>query len=258
MPIRTKRAQDTATEDDGTRVLVDRYWPRGVHREQARVDEWIGELAPSPALTAWFGHRVERWEEFKLRYFQELSTSSRQEAIERLRIRAGSGSLTLIYGARDRRHNGAQVLAEYLGARASIAENELVAPSIGFHFVAAESRPSRWYDFSFSALEWMWLLFALMAPLVVLVTLEVLVIFGPRGWIGFLTVLTLFCLGTLIRVIRLERRQSNYHAPWPKEDRQSIWVAVRDLTVFAAGAVLGLVVLAIVLGLFAYSAGFLS
>lgn len=255
MTVRTKRAYDAATEDDGTRVLIDRYWPRGVHREQARVDDWIGELAPSPALTAWFGHRPERWEEFKLRYFQELSASPSEAALEGLRRYARHGALTLVYGARDRRHNAAQALAEYLGAPPLLPDDPL-PPADPFQVVPTSRR--RWPSLSFSALEWMWLLFALMAPLVVLVTGELLLIFGARGWIVFFAVLALYCTGTLVRVMRLERREALHQVPWPREDRESIWVGLRDQTVYAAGAVLGLLVLAAVLGAFLYHAGLWS
>ena len=99
-------------EDDGYRVLVDRLWPRGVSRVQARLDEWAKELAPSAELRRWFGHEPSRFEEFQRRYREELL--ARADELEALRGRARSGRLTLVYGARDTEHNDAVVLAEVL------------------------------------------------------------------------------------------------------------------------------------------------
>ena len=98
--------------DDGLRVLVDRLWPRGMTRERAALDAWMPVLAPSAALRRWFGHDPERWHEFRRRYRAELTTQS--APIEELRAAAARGPVTLLYGARDPKHNHALVLREVL------------------------------------------------------------------------------------------------------------------------------------------------
>ena len=110
--VRIKRAYEAAEPADGYRVLIDRLWPRGVTRQEARLDEWARELAPSPELRRWFGHDPCRFEEVRRRYRGELA--DQQETLRALRRRARKGSLTLVYGARDTEHNGAVVLAELL------------------------------------------------------------------------------------------------------------------------------------------------
>lgn len=93
-------------------ILVDRVWPRGVSKEKLRADEWARDLAPSDSLRRWFGHRPERWEEFRRRYREELA--DRDEALNRLRRIARETNLVLLYGARDPEHNQARVLADVL------------------------------------------------------------------------------------------------------------------------------------------------
>ena len=112
MEVRLKRAYEPASASDGYRVLIDRLWPRGVSREQAHLDEWARELAPSTELRRWFAHDPERFEEFKRRYAAELA--AQEEKLRELRRRARQGTLTLVYGARDTEHNDAVVLAEIL------------------------------------------------------------------------------------------------------------------------------------------------
>jgi uncharacterized protein YeaO (DUF488 family) len=114
-----KRAYEPATASDGYRVLIDRIWPRGVTREEAQLDEWARELAPSAELRRWFGHDPGRFEEFRSRYTEELG--AHEEKLRELRRRAGEGRLTLVYGARDTEHNDAVVLADVLrrGRRSS-------------------------------------------------------------------------------------------------------------------------------------------
>lgn len=116
--IRLKRAYEPASPDDGYRVLVDRLWPRGVSKEELRIDEWAKELAPSPELRVWFGHEPERWPEFRERYLLELAAPARQAALDALARRAREGTVTLVYAARDTERNGAVVLREALKARA--------------------------------------------------------------------------------------------------------------------------------------------
>jgi uncharacterized protein YeaO (DUF488 family) len=112
MDIRLKRAYEPASRSDGYRVLVDRLWPRGVSRERARLDEWSKELAPSAELREWFGHRPDRFAEFRRRYIGELRGD--RSKLTELRRRASAGALTLVYSARDGEHNDAVVLAEVL------------------------------------------------------------------------------------------------------------------------------------------------
>jgi uncharacterized protein YeaO (DUF488 family) len=109
MSVRTKRVYEPAAADDGYRVLIDRLWPRGLSKERARLDEWARELAPSNELRRWFGHRPERFEEFKSRYVDELRAHGDQ--IAALRRRSRTGTVTILYGARDAEHSNAAVLA---------------------------------------------------------------------------------------------------------------------------------------------------
>lgn len=110
-----RRAYDAPTRNDGHRALVDRVWPREVARDEARIDEWPREVAPSTELRRWFGHDPDRWEEFRSRYRQELADSADQ--VERLLEQARRGRVTLVYGARDERRNNAVVLREHLEER---------------------------------------------------------------------------------------------------------------------------------------------
>lgn len=112
MDVRLKRAYESAAAADGSRVLIDRIWPRGVSREEAHLGEWARELAPSGELRRWFSHDPDRFAEFRRRYRAELTA---QEAkLRELRQRARQGTLTLVYAARDTEHNDAVVLAELL------------------------------------------------------------------------------------------------------------------------------------------------
>jgi len=110
--IRLKRAYESASVEDGYRVLVDRLWPRGVSKEQAKLDQWEKDLAPSSQLREWFGHEPGRFAEFRRRYIEELRANSPR--LEELKRRATIGTLTLVYSAHDSEHNDAVVLAEVL------------------------------------------------------------------------------------------------------------------------------------------------
>lgn len=112
MRLRLKRAYEPASASDGYRVLIDRLWPRGVSRANARLDEWARELAPSTELRRWFGHDPARFAQFRGRYLEELA--AQETKLRELRGRARTGTLTLVYGARDTEHNDAVVLAEIL------------------------------------------------------------------------------------------------------------------------------------------------
>lgn len=112
MPIQTKRIYEAPAASDGLRVLVDRVWPRGISRQEAQLDLWERELAPSRDLRMWFGHRPERFAKFRLDYIAELRDKRLRLAM--LRSRARGHVVTLLYGAKDREHNQAVVLAEVL------------------------------------------------------------------------------------------------------------------------------------------------
>jgi uncharacterized protein YeaO (DUF488 family) len=112
MDVRLTRADEPAAPADGYRVLIDRLWPRGLSREQARLDCWDKELAPSTSLRQWFGHEPSRFADFRRRYIEELR--SQRPRLAALRRRARQGTLTLVYSARDAEHNDAVVLAEVL------------------------------------------------------------------------------------------------------------------------------------------------
>jgi uncharacterized protein YeaO (DUF488 family) len=110
--VRLKRAYEPAAPTDGHRVLIDRLWPRGVSRQQAKLDGWERELSPSAELRQWFGHDPTRFQEFRRRYIEELR--SQRPRLTALRRRAREGALTLVYSAHDTEHNDAVVLAEVL------------------------------------------------------------------------------------------------------------------------------------------------
>ena len=112
MDVRLKRAYDPPDSSDGYRVLIDRLWPRGISREQAALDCWEKDLAPSNELRQWFGHEPRRFAEFRRRYVDELR--SQRQLLTALRRRAREGTLTLVYAAHDAKHNDAVVLAEAL------------------------------------------------------------------------------------------------------------------------------------------------
>jgi uncharacterized protein YeaO (DUF488 family) len=112
MDIRLKRAYEPASARDGCRVLVDRLWPRGISKQQAKLDEWAKELAPSSKLREWFGHEPSRFPEFRRRYIDELRAATPR--LKELRRRARMRTLTLVYSAHDSEHNDAVVLAEVL------------------------------------------------------------------------------------------------------------------------------------------------
>ena len=112
--IQIKRAYAPAEAADGGRVLVDRLWPRGMKRDEFKMDEWMKDLGPSHELRKWFGHRPERWEEFERRYRAELKAPARQALLRRLADAARVGPVTLLYGAKDEERNQAVVLARVL------------------------------------------------------------------------------------------------------------------------------------------------
>jgi uncharacterized protein YeaO (DUF488 family) len=113
MKIKIKRVYEQPDKDDGVRILVDRLWPRGLTKEKAAVDLWLKEIAPSTELRKWFGHDPEKWSSFRERYETELRHND--DLIKLLRQKAREGTVTLVYGARDQKHNEALVLKQFLG-----------------------------------------------------------------------------------------------------------------------------------------------
>ncbi|BCP53898.1 hypothetical protein K32_25150 [Kaistia sp. 32K] len=110
--IQLKRIYDPPSPADGLRVLVDRLWPRGIKKEDAALDLWARDLAPSDALRKWFHHEVANWDEFETRYRAELAQMP--DAVEALRERCAGHTVTLLFGAKDETHNQAVILKDVL------------------------------------------------------------------------------------------------------------------------------------------------
>lgn len=110
--MRAKRVYEAPDSQDGTRVLVDRLWPRGLSKASARIDIWMREISPSDELRRRYHHDAGRWEEFRASYWKELDSNG--EATARLRAMAEEGTVTLLYSARDTERNNAVALMEYL------------------------------------------------------------------------------------------------------------------------------------------------
>ncbi len=147
--IRVKRVYSRPAPEDGLRVLVDRLWPRALPKEQAEVDLWLKEIAPSTQLRHWFGHHdPEQWPEFRRRYFEELR--NRDSAVQMLRERARQGIVTLLFATKEQRFNNAVALQEYLESPPPAAEKETKKPARSPRHAVAQrarrpsaSRPSR-------------------------------------------------------------------------------------------------------------------
>lgn len=115
MQIETKRIYEQGSSDDGLRILVDRIWPRGVSKEEANLDYWAKEIAPSPELRKWFGHDPDKYEAFAEKYKEELKSGKQLEELEHVKTMIRSnGKATLLYGAKDEMHNQAKVLKAVL------------------------------------------------------------------------------------------------------------------------------------------------
>ncbi|WP_214226391.1 DUF488 domain-containing protein [Pedobacter sp. B4-66] len=110
--IKIKRIYDSMLLEDGFRILIDRLWPRGLKKEDAHFDLWLKEIAPSTELRKWFNHEPEKWQEFKNKYFEELSTN---KAVQLILEECEKNSLvTLLYAAHDHQFNHAVVLQNFL------------------------------------------------------------------------------------------------------------------------------------------------
>jgi uncharacterized protein YeaO (DUF488 family) len=110
--VKLKRAYESPAAEDGTRILVDRLWPRGLTKEKAALDQWMKDIAPSTELRKWFGHDPARWREFRRRYAGELR--HKPDLLDHLRSLARLGPITLVYSAHDEKHNDAVLLRELL------------------------------------------------------------------------------------------------------------------------------------------------
>ncbi len=118
MTVTVKRVYEAAARNDGTRVLVDRLWPRGLTKQSAAIDAWLRDLAPSNELRKWFHAQPERWEEFRKKYLKELSAGPARTALEKLYDLQRRGKVTLLYASKNEEHNNATVLRDLLeGAR---------------------------------------------------------------------------------------------------------------------------------------------
>ena len=112
MGISIKRIYEKPDAKDGTRILVDRLWPRGLSKENAKFDVWLKGVAPSHELRRWYGHDAEKWEAFRQQYFRELDAS--REAVDALLGYVEKGDVTLLYAAKDSERNNAVALQAYL------------------------------------------------------------------------------------------------------------------------------------------------
>ncbi len=115
MNIKIKRVYEQPDKNDGRRILVDRLWPRGLTKEKAGVDVWLKDIAPSTELRKWFGHDPDRWEEFTERYRAELAEASKMGILRDIAERADEENVTLLFGAKDTRHNDARALEAFVG-----------------------------------------------------------------------------------------------------------------------------------------------
>jgi len=113
MKINIKRICEKYSANDGFRILVDRLWPRGIKKEKAKIDLWLKEIAPSDKLRKWFSHDISKWQEFKKRYKKEIKEN--KEIFKKLKeIIKNKKKVTLLYSAKDEKHNNAIVLKEIL------------------------------------------------------------------------------------------------------------------------------------------------
>lgn len=115
MPISLKRAYEASSRSDGCRILVERLWPRGLSKEDAKIDLWPKDVAPSAELRRWFNHEPDKWAEFKRRYFEELRT--RDEAVQPILERVRAGRVTFVFASRESRFNNAVALKKYVESR---------------------------------------------------------------------------------------------------------------------------------------------
>jgi uncharacterized protein YeaO (DUF488 family) len=124
--VKLKRAYRPSAADDGTLILIDRLWPRGMKKVDAAIDAWIKDIAPSTALRKWFDHEPSRWQKFRSRYAVELH--KHPEQLNRLRALARQCSITLVFSARDEVHIDAVALRDFLLGRPATRKAETASP----------------------------------------------------------------------------------------------------------------------------------
>ena len=112
MPILLKRAYEKTTAEDGKRILVERLWPRGLKKKDAKIDEWLKEVAPTSELRKWYSHDPAKWAEFKKRYWEELD--EKKGIVERLAKESKGRKVTFVFGSREEKMNNAAALKEYI------------------------------------------------------------------------------------------------------------------------------------------------
>src|SRR5512147_293411 len=120
--LKIKRVYDPPSDDDGKRILIDRLWPRGLSKDEAQIDEWAKNVAPSTRLRKWFSHDPGKWSEFRQRFFTELGAE--QESVDSIIAAARKGTVTLLYGSKEERYNNAVALKELLDYRMKAAERK--------------------------------------------------------------------------------------------------------------------------------------
>ena len=112
--IKTKRAYDPVSKDDGKRILVDGLWPRGLKKERAHIDEWLKDIAPSTQLRKWYSHDPAKWQEFKKRYRNELK--EKKNMLNELKAESRKHTITLVFSSREAQLNNAEALKEFLSS----------------------------------------------------------------------------------------------------------------------------------------------
>ena len=112
MPISLKRVYEKPGLKDGKRILVERLWPRPLKKDEAKIDEWLREVAPSTELRKWFGHDPAKWDDFKERYWKELD--KKKDIISKLAKERLENKVTFVFAAKDQQHNNAVALKEYI------------------------------------------------------------------------------------------------------------------------------------------------
>ena len=123
--IKIKRVYDRSSQDDGKRILIDRLWPRGLKKEDAQIDEWLKEIAPSNELRKWFNHDPNKWSEFKKKFFTELL--GKRDMVEGIINTARKGTVTLLFGSKEERFNNAVALKEFIDSRMNASERKKAA-----------------------------------------------------------------------------------------------------------------------------------
>ena len=112
MPIFLKRAYQKVAAEDGERILVERLWPRGLKKEDAKIDEWFKDLAPSTELRKWYGHDPSKWVQFKEKYWKELK--NKDVTLSKLAKESRKRNITFVFGSKEERLNNAAALKEYI------------------------------------------------------------------------------------------------------------------------------------------------